>query len=116
VIVEVIRDISKRVRAEEEREQIDMRLRKSEKMETLGQLAAGIAHDYSNLLVVFMSVANELGDWLEGDETMKLQDAEESLAELNLATQSAANLTRQLLGFSRRQTMYPERLALTCYS
>jgi PAS domain S-box-containing protein len=113
VIVEVIRDISTRLRAEQEREQIDMRLRKSEKMETLGQLAAGIAHDYSNLLVVFMSVVSELGDWLEGDETMTKEDAEASLEELNLATQSAANLTRQLLGFSRRQTIFPERLDLS---
>ena len=110
VIVEVIRDISERLRAQKEREQIEQRLRKSEKMETLGQLAAGIAHDYNNLLVVFMGAVSELGDWINEEEGMTQDDAEFSLRELDLATQSAADLTRQLLGFSRRQDVYPESL------
>lgn len=110
VVVEVTRDISERLRAEQQREQIEQRLRKSEKMETLGQLAAGIAHDYNNLLVVFMGAVSELGDWVNRVEGMTQQDAEFSLRELSLATQSAADLTRQLLGFSRRQVVYPEEL------
>jgi PAS domain S-box-containing protein len=110
VLVEVIRDVSERIRVEKEREQFEQRLRKSEKMETLGQLAAGIAHDYNNLLVVFMGAVSELRDWINEEEGTTREGAEFSLGELDLATQSAADLTKQLLGFSRRQAVYPELL------
>jgi PAS domain S-box-containing protein len=110
VLVEVIRDVSERHRAENEREQFEQRLRKSERMETLGQLAAGIAHDYNNLLVVFMGSVSEIRDWLKSEKGTTQESAELSLSELDLAIRSAADLTRQLLGFSRRQAVYPELL------
>jgi len=87
------RDVSTRM-------ELESQLRQSQKMEAFGQLAAGVAHDFNNILTVIQGNASLLG-------TGQLEKGEESAAraEILIATERAANLTRQLLTFSRRRRL-----------
>ena len=90
-----------------ERLQLEAQLRQSQKMEAVGQLAAGVAHDFNNLLTI-----------IEGHASLQLSvaglstDMIESLEQIEQAAERAADLTRQLLTFSRRQVMRPRVLDL----
>ncbi len=96
----VFRDITETRRLEEE-------LRQSQKMEAVGQLAGGVAHDFNNILAAMMMQA-ELAAVVENTPPEVL----ESLREIRANAERAANLTRQLLLFSRRQVMQPRDLDL----
>jgi signal transduction histidine kinase len=85
--------------AEEERRVLEERLRQSEKMEAIGQLAGGIAHDFNNQLAGIMGFAELLRDRL-GDEGLR-RYAENILK----ASKRAADLTRKLLAFARRDIL-----------
>ena len=76
-------------------------------MEAIGQLAAGVAHDFNNILAVIQLHASLLKT--EPDIT---SEQLESASEIERAAERAANLTRQLLLFSRKQTMQPRDLDL----
>jgi PAS domain S-box-containing protein len=98
-----IRDISERKRKEE----VDDQHRQSQKMETIGQLAGGIAHDFSNLLGVILGYCQIL------EERIPLEDSNRRMVEqIQDAGNRAATLTRQLLMFSRRQVLHPVVLDL----
>jgi PAS domain S-box-containing protein len=99
-IVGVANDITRQRHLEEQ-------FRQAQKMEAIGQLAGGVAHDFNNLLSVIQGNGALLLDHVEGDE-----EAAEFLREIQHATERAATLTRQLLMFSRRQTMQPRCLNL----
>ena len=81
-----------------ERLELESRLRQSLKMESVGQLAAGVAHDFNNILTIIQGHAGLL---------QSLRDvspgAGDSLRQISVACERAANLTRQLLMFSRKQ-------------
>jgi PAS domain S-box-containing protein len=85
---------------------LEAQLRQSQKMEAIGQLAAGVAHDFNNLLTIMQGYASRL--LTDSTHTPRSGDAEEILN----ATERAASLTRQLLAFSRRQTLQPRLLNL----
>ncbi|MBP9143073.1 MAG: PAS domain S-box protein [Thermoanaerobaculia bacterium] len=75
-------------------------LYQAQRMEALGRLAGGVAHDFNNLLGIILGYSDLLGSTLdEGSE------GREQLAEIRKATVRAADLTRQLLAFSRRQVL-----------
>jgi len=96
-----------RIRAELERHNLETQLRQAQKMESVGQLAGGIAHDFNNILTVIQGHTSLL------TMTGNLSDeAKESAQQISLAAERAANLTRQLLTFSRRQIMQPKNLDL----
>jgi len=103
----VARDITERNRAEAERRTVEQRLHQSERLESLGQLAGGIAHDFNNLLAVILNYAEFVAEET-ADRPAVLADAEE----IKAAAQSAARLTRQLLIFSRRETVQTQALDL----
>jgi signal transduction histidine kinase/CheY-like chemotaxis protein len=86
----------------EQREALEARLRQSQKLESVGRLAGGIAHDFNNLLTVINGYANLLINDLAGN-----QHALESVKEVRNAGEKAAQLTRQLLAFSRKQILQP---------
>jgi two-component system cell cycle sensor histidine kinase/response regulator CckA len=82
-------------------------MEKSQRMEAIGRLAGGVAHDFNNMLTVIQSVSEILLDSLSADATSRA-DVELILG----ATREAAALTRQLLAFSRRQMLAPRVLDL----
>ena len=98
LVVSTIRDVSYRVRMEEERARIEARLRQVQKMESLGTLAGGIAHDFNNLLTVIAG-GLELAKIRVGSS----HDANEPLNSATTAAARAKELVRQILSFSRRQ-------------
>lgn len=87
----IFRDVTERV-------SLQLQLRQSQKLEVLGLLAGGVAHDFNNLLTVVLAHCGLLQN-----EGSLAGDARESLQEIILAAERAADLTRQLLAFSRRQ-------------
>jgi two-component system, cell cycle sensor histidine kinase and response regulator CckA len=100
-------DRAARLRAEEDREDIQRQLLQAQKMEAVGQLAGGIAHDFNNILQALMGYTQMLLD-----EAAERGEPHEELKEIFKGTERAAALTRQLLAFSRRQVMRPEVLDL----
>jgi PAS domain S-box-containing protein len=96
-IVGVARDIT-------DNRQLEEQLRQSQKMEAIGQLAGGVAHDFNNILAAIIMQA-------ELTATGELPtEARDGLGQIRAAAERAANLTRQLLLFSRRQVMHPREL------
>jgi signal transduction histidine kinase/ActR/RegA family two-component response regulator len=79
----------------------------SQKMESIGRLAGGVAHDFNNLLTSIMGYADLLKAQIRPEET-----ARQSVQEIRHAAERAADLTRQLLAFSRRQILQPRRVDL----
>jgi signal transduction histidine kinase/HAMP domain-containing protein/ActR/RegA family two-component response regulator len=105
--VSVFRDVTQQKQAELDLRASEAQLRQAQKMDAVGQLAGGIAHDFNNLLTVICGYSNfALNAMPPGDPARA--DIEEVLG----AGQRAATLTRQLLAFSRRQVLAPQRLDL----
>ncbi|HEX2236440.1 MAG TPA: ATP-binding protein, partial [Actinomycetota bacterium] len=96
-------DVTERRRAEEARAHLEEQLRQSQKMEAIGRLAGGVAHEFNNLLAVILSYARFVRDDLEPGDHRRL-DAEEVLT----AGERATALVRQLLAFSRKEAVHPE--------
>ena len=90
-----------------DRQNLEAQLRQAQKMESVGQLAGGIAHDFNNILTVIQGHISLLG--MTGNLS---EDAQDSAQQIGLAAERAANLTRQLLTFSRRQIRQPKNLDL----
>jgi PAS domain S-box-containing protein len=90
-----------------ERRQLEAQLRQSQKMEAVGTLAGGIAHDFNNLLTTILGYSGLVLDRLESESSLR-----EEIEEIQKAGERAANLTRQLLAFSRKQVLAPVVLDL----
>jgi two-component system cell cycle sensor histidine kinase/response regulator CckA len=99
----IARDMTERKTAR----QLEEQLRQAQKMEAVGQLAGGIAHDFNNILAVIQLESSLMLE--DGNANMVARD---SLREILAASERAANLTRQLLMFGRRQVVRPVDLDL----
>jgi signal transduction histidine kinase len=102
------------VRADAERAAAQDRLRRAERMESLGQLVGGIAHDFNNLLNVIASFSDMLAEQIAGlaAEDARLGTVLGDLEQVRRAAQRAIRLTRQLLIFARSDVVHPEVLSL----
>jgi PAS domain S-box-containing protein len=96
----ILRDVSVRKRTEDE-------LRQAQKMEAVGHLAGGIAHEFNNYLGIILGYSDLMEEEQIENESLRL-----GLTEIKGATQKAASLTRQLLAFSRKQIIEPTVLDL----
>jgi PAS domain S-box-containing protein len=99
----IMTDISGQVKLEEEKKIIEEELRQSQKLEAIGQLAGGVAHDFNNMLAGILGNAELLMGRLS-DRPEMAKYVENIIA----AAENAARLTKNLLAFSRRQTRTQE--------
>jgi PAS domain S-box-containing protein len=91
-------------RAEEEKEKLHRQLLQSQKMESVGRLAGGVAHDFNNMLGVIIGHADMALHYGAGHQI------KDNLQEILKAAERSADLTRQLLAFARKQTISPKVL------
>jgi PAS domain S-box-containing protein len=101
------RDVTAARHAEAERKQLEEQLRQSQKLEAVGTLAGGLAHDFNNILTGILGYAQ-----LAGDEEPGGPDPRECVREITAAAQRAADLVGQLLSFSRHQPQDRELVQL----
>ncbi|MCF8109790.1 MAG: PAS domain S-box protein, partial [Desulfohalobiaceae bacterium] len=100
-------DITSKKRAEKERARLQAQLNQSQKMESVGRLAGGVAHDFNNMLSVIL-----------GNTEMALEDVDQdhalfsNLQEVQKAALRSTEVVRQLLAFARKQTIAPKVLDL----
>jgi two-component system, cell cycle sensor histidine kinase and response regulator CckA len=102
-LVVMISDISEKKRAEYEKTLLEDQIQQLMKMEAVGRLAGGVAHDFNNILTGIMGYTEMLLSEAESGSP-----AQEDLREIMKSSQRAASLTQQLLAFSRRQVIAPK--------
>jgi PAS domain S-box-containing protein len=103
----ILRDITEQTLAERQRQRLEQQLRQSERLESLGQLAGGVAHDFNNLLAVISGYADLVSSALAPADPLRAD-----LDGISNAARRGADLTRQLLLFSRLEPSAPETLDL----
>ncbi len=103
----IFSDITERKRAEVEKQTMTELFVQAQKMESVGRLAGGVAHDFNNMLGVILGHTE-----LALDQVHISQPLFDDLKEIQKAAQRSADLTRQLLAFARKQTVVPKVLDL----
>ena len=107
VALTTIRDVTDRKRAEEERSTLEAQLRHSQKMEAIGRLAGGVAHDFNNMLGVILGYAD-----IALRKLSPIDPLRRNMAGIRDAAQRSADLTQRLLAFSRQQVIAPRVIDL----
>ncbi|MBU1171158.1 MAG: PAS domain S-box protein [Proteobacteria bacterium] len=103
----VAHDITERKHAEEEKSKLELQLQQAQKMESVGQLAGGVAHDFNNMLGVILGHAEMAMVQLD-----PMHPIFDNLEEIRRAANRSADITRQLLAFARKQSVEPKVLDL----
>ncbi len=100
------RDVTDRQAAEDERRELEDRLRQGQKLESLGRLAGGVSHDFNNILTAILGHAEIVRDFCKPGTPMS-EGLYTSIEEILRAGRQAADLTGRLLAFSRQQILRP---------
>ncbi len=103
----LIRDVTERKQVEKERKNLQSQLIQAQKMESIGRLAGGVAHDYNNISSIIIGYAEFAMEQVKQDDPLQ-----EDLKEILTAAKRSTDITRQLLAFARRQTIAPKVLDL----
>jgi len=106
-VVGVVRDVTERRVAEQALRKSEEQLRQAQKMEAIGRLAGGIAHDFNNLLTAINGYSELVLERLPEQDPIH-----EQICEIRKAGEHAAELTQQLLAFSRKQVIQPKVIDL----
>jgi signal transduction histidine kinase len=106
-LVPAVRRALQEVAERADRKQLEVRFIEAQKMDVIGQLAGGVAHDFNNVLAVIMGYGDLITSDLPADSPLR-----KYTEEIRLASVRASGLTRQLLVFSRKQTVQPVALDL----
>ncbi|HPG69988.1 MAG TPA: PAS domain S-box protein [Candidatus Hydrogenedentes bacterium] len=99
-LIETFIDISEKKRAEADRQRLEDQLRQAQKMESVGQLAGGVAHDFNNILQAVLTRVSFLLDGMPAHD-----ERYEDLIGIQQGAERAATLVRQLLAFGRKQVL-----------
>ncbi len=103
----LVRDVTEHVHANREKEKLQNELVQAQRMESIGRLAGGVAHDFNNLLTAIIGYAQLLDVKMKPDDPLL-----EYVDIIIVSGERAADLTKQLLAFSRKQIIAPETLNL----
>ena len=106
-VLSITRDITELKRAEEEKDKLESQLMQAQKMESIGRLAGGVAHDFNNMLAAILGHVE-----LAKEKCPSSEPIYSDLEVIEKAANRSAALTRQLLAFARRQTAEPKILDL----
>jgi PAS domain S-box-containing protein len=123
IVSAAVRDVTERLEAQAERERLaaqterdaaERRMQHARRLESLGQLAGGVAHDFNNILAVIANYAELLTDTLDAPAPSEadLAAARADLGQISRAAERATRLTKQLLAFGRREITQAEVLNL----
>ncbi|MGD0063428.1 MAG: PAS domain S-box protein [Streptosporangiaceae bacterium] len=122
LIIAAVRDVTEqlelraareRLSNQAERDKLEQQLTQSQRLESMGQLAGGVAHDFNNLLAVITNYAEFVGEEVAKDAAQAdWQAVRHDVNQIRLAAGRAADLTRQLLAFARRDVVQPRPLNL----
>lgn len=107
-IVATVRDITERKKEEQTRRDLEIRMQRAQKLESLGVLAGGIAHDFNNLLTAILGHASLARADIEPDS-----QAGASLHEIEMASHRAAELCRQMLAYGGQSQLIMESVDLS---
>ncbi len=105
--VSAVRDVTERKQAEEERKKLQIQLTQAQKMESIGRLAGGVAHDFNNMLGVILGYSEIALEQIAENAPIR-----PALLGIQQAGQRSADLTKQLLAFARKQAVVPKVLDL----
>lgn len=103
----VKRDITAHLQAEEEKTKLQRQLHQAQRLESIGRLAGGVAHDFNNMLSIILGCGESILEQLSPQSPLV-----EDVKDIIQAGERSATLTRQLLAFSRKQTLQPVVLNL----
>jgi two-component system, cell cycle sensor histidine kinase and response regulator CckA len=105
--IAIVEDVTAVKRSEVEKESLQAQLMQAQKMESIGRLAGGVAHDFNNVLQIITGCAEMAAADAEGIPAVR-----QSIEQIRSAARRAAELTRQLLAFARRQAAAPRVIEL----
>ena len=107
LILSITRDITERKKAQQEKEKLQAQLNQAQRMESVGRLAGGVAHDFNNMLTVILGYTQAAMEEMDPSGF-----GHKNLQEVLNAAQRSADLTKQLLAFARKQVIDPKILNL----
>jgi two-component system cell cycle sensor histidine kinase/response regulator CckA len=106
-VLGLFQDITDRKRAEEEKRNLELQVQQAQKMESLGVLAGGVAHDFNNILMAVLGHSE-----LALEEISPMSPARRNLTEISTAARRAADLCRQMLAYAGKASFALERVEL----